>query len=357
MADSAIEKAIEFQSWSIAKDGSDDNYAGSLRDSAYGTMSRTASVQAAMSLPGVREEMLEILVNDKSLQQSGTNVIEVLSAETFVASFKNLLRTFSQELRQEAKQKEQRAAAFVFWHYAAYAARSAWEYWSGGDESGWAEMLAQLPERKIELDFALQRVAPRTGPEDGVNDDGGINDEWGDSDHELEHLIHLKRLEDFITNSMAFRDLRRNLRNLSAQSNHEAGQMRSYCRFLFTRSPVTAIQDVCKKTVEHLAGTRLSWWPLSEPEETLKAKYTRVYSLINSPRHNRSFYDDIPTSLADKLFHGLAAARSMAPEPRWETLRHEAVFLEGTTLMRLLCNKYSESAVLSTPKEIGGTMI
>lgn len=72
-----------------------------------------------------------------------------------MASFGDLLRTFSQKLRQEAEQKEQRIAAFVFWNYATYAARSAWEYWGGRDESGWAEMLAQLPERKIELDFAL----------------------------------------------------------------------------------------------------------------------------------------------------------------------------------------------------------
>jgi len=67
MADSAIEKAIEFQSWSIAKGGFDNNDAGSFRDSTYGTMSRAASIQAAMSLPGVREEMLEILVKDDSL--------------------------------------------------------------------------------------------------------------------------------------------------------------------------------------------------------------------------------------------------------------------------------------------------
>ena len=168
--------------------------------------------------------------------------------------------------------------------------------------------------------------------------------------------MHLKRLEDFITNSIAFRNLRRNLRNLSAQRNHEPEQMRSYYRFVLKRSPVTAIQDVCKKTVEHLAGTRLSWWPLSEPEETLKANYTRVYSqpLIDSSRRVRNFYDDIPTSLAEKLFRGLAAARSTAPETRWGTLRHEAVFLEGTTLMRLLCNKNSESAVLCTPKKYIG---
>lgn len=211
-------------------------------------------------------------------------------------------------------------------------------------------MLAQLPERKIELDFALQNFAQRIGPEGGVDDDDGINDEWGDSDpEELQHLVHLKRLEGFITNSIAFQNLQHNLRNLSTQSsNHNAEQARSYCRFVFTRSPVVAIQDLCKTTVERLAGTRLSWWPLSEPEETLKANYTRVYSqpLIDSSCRTQRFYDDIPTSLAEKLFHGLAVARSMATGTRWEILQHEAVYLEGTTLMRLLCNVNSESAVL-----------
>jgi hypothetical protein len=159
----------------------------------------------------------------------------------------------------------------------------------------------------------------------------------------------LKQLEYLITNSNAFRKLQRSLQNSTTQDNHMAEQMRSNCRFTFTRSSVTAIQDLCKKTVEHVAGTRLSWWPLSEPEEELKANYTRVYSqpLTDSSLRNQSFYDDIPTSLADKLFDKLAAARSLAPRTHWETLRREAVFLGGTTLTRLLCNGNSDSTVLS----------
>lgn len=72
------EEAVEFQSSSIVKDGLDDDDTGSFRDSGYGTLSETASVQAAISLPGVREEMLEILVKDDSLQLSGRIAIEVL---------------------------------------------------------------------------------------------------------------------------------------------------------------------------------------------------------------------------------------------------------------------------------------
>ncbi|OAL53531.1 hypothetical protein IQ07DRAFT_640587 [Pyrenochaeta sp. DS3sAY3a] len=333
--------AVETRHWFIAKDGSDDNDAESFRDSTDETVPRTDSIQAALSLPGVREEILEIVVKDDSLQQSGTNAVEVLSAEIFVASFTKLLQTLAKELRQEAEHNEQRFAALVFWNYASYAASSAWEYWSCGGESAWSEMRAQLSERTMGAASALQRVAWRTGPEDVFNDDDGTNIDCEDYESELQHPVHLKPLKHFVTNSIAFQDLRRNLENLSGQSNHEEGQMRSNCRFAFTRSPVTAIQDFCKKSVEHVVGTRLSWWPLSEPEETLKVNYTRVYCQppVNSSRRNPSFFDDIPSSLADKLFHGLAAARSMTSESRWETLRHEAVFLEGTTLMRLLRNR------------------
>jgi hypothetical protein len=344
---------LESESSLIAKDSIEGNDATSFRDSTYGTMSETGSVQTAINLPGVRDEVVDILVMDDSLRQSGQDAIGVLSAEDFVILFRNLLRRFSDELIREALQKEQRGAAYVFGYHATFAARSACEYWRGTEEPGLAKMLAQLPGKKIELDHALQHVASLTGPENGVDDNDGISDEWEDSNlGDMQHLVHLKRLENFITNSNAFRNLQRNLRNLTTKNTYNAAQMLNYRRFSFTRSSITAIQDLCKRTVERLAGTRLSWWPLCEPEEELKANCTRVYSqpLAGSTRRNRSFYDDIPTSLAEELFHGLAAARNLATGTRWETLRHEAVFLEGTTLMRLLCNRNSESAVLRTSK-------
>jgi hypothetical protein len=354
--DEAVSNAV-VRTWQISFDHirsmlrSAEDYenedAMSFRDSTYGTMSATGSVQGAISLPGVREEMLDILVTDDSLRQSGQNAIELMSADAFVTLFKNLLRTFSQELRQEAEQKEQRGAAYVFWCHATYAARSACENWRGMKDLGLTELLAKLPEKKMELDHALQQFAPRI---EGEYDNDGIIEEWPDSD--LEELVFLKRLEYFITNSNAFRNLQHRLRRSTTKNNHEVEQMRTYCRFTFTRSPVTAIQHLCKRAVEHLAGTRLSWWPLSEPEEELKANCTRVYSqpLTSLSRRSRFFYDDIPTSLAEKLFHELSAARSLAPATRLKALRHEAVFLEGTTLMRLLCNRNSELAVFYTSK-------
>lgn len=219
---------------------------------------------------------LDVLVKDDSLRQFGQNAIEVLSAESFVTLFKNLLRSCSHEFRQEAKQKEQRSAAYVFCDPATYAAQSVCEYWRGMEEPGWTKILAQLPVKEMELDNALQHVARHIGPEDEVDDNDGINEAWGDSDPE--EMQHLTRLEYLIANSNAFRNLQRSLQNSTTQDRHNAEQMRSDCRFTFTRSSVTAIQDLCKKTVEYLAGTRLSWWPLSEPDQDLKANYTRVYS-------------------------------------------------------------------------------
>jgi hypothetical protein len=138
----------------------------------------------------------------------------------------------------------------------------------------------------------------------------------------------------------------RNSRRPSAQNHHNAEQIRKSCKFVFRRSPATAMQDFCKKTVEDLAGEKLSWWPLSDPEEELKPGFTRVYSqpLTGSLYKDRSFYDDVPTILAEKLFPRLAAARSAASGIHWDVLRHEAVVLEGTTLMRLLRDENSEPA-------------
>lgn len=39
-----------------------------------------------------------------------------------------------------------------------------------------------------------------------------------------------------------------------------------------------AIGDALKECVEHLAGTKLSWWPMNDPEEPLAAEHVRVYS-------------------------------------------------------------------------------
>lgn len=168
-----------------------------------------------------------------------------------------------------------------------------------------------------------------------------INDESTDS--ELEGMQHL---EDVTRNKNTFRNLRDNLQNPTMDT-HKAAQMADHCRFSFTQSPITALQDLCKQTVELLAGTKLSWWPLSEPEEELNANCTRVYCqpLAGLSRRNRSFYDDIPTPLAEELFHGLAAARNLATGTRWKAFPREAVYLEGTTLMRVLRNRSSSSAV------------
>lgn len=97
----------------------------------------------------------------------------------------------------------------------------------------------------------------------------------------------------------------------------------------------SAIQDFCKRGIEDIAGCRLSWWPLSEPEEELEPGHTRVYSMPLG-RLSQRFYDDIPTSLAEQIFPKLVDARLSAPRLRWAALSREAVVLQDTTLTRLL---------------------
>ncbi|KAH3981626.1 hypothetical protein HBI56_165430 [Parastagonospora nodorum] len=120
----------------------------------------------------------------------------------------------------------------------------------------------------------------------------------------------------------------------------------------FTRPLVHTVQDACKTATERLVGIELSWWPLSEPERELEASCTRVYSqaLIHSSTRSPSFYDDIPNSLAEKLFGELAAARRTAPKSRWATRNRDSVILSGTTLIRLL-SSYNDRPNQSTGKE------
>ena len=113
----------------------------------------------------------------------------------------------------------------------------------------------------------------------------------------------------------------------------------------------SALWDICKRCIEYVAGSKLSWWPLAGPEDVLKADYVRVYSMkfvskppslhYETPTQDRSqrdsrFFDDIPRSLANSLFPNLGAASSRKSAFTPKFLRREAVFLHDTTLMRIL---------------------
>ncbi|KAH8711840.1 hypothetical protein GQ44DRAFT_731073 [Phaeosphaeriaceae sp. PMI808] len=251
--------------------------------------------------------------------------------------FKTLLQTFAWELRQEAGAKDQRGAAYVFWCNAAYAAKCVYEYWSGVEGSEMSKLLTQLPERKIQLDHVLQQVASRTTFEDASDHDADISNEW--EDQKPEEPVYLKRLEDFITSSSAFQNLRESLRDWARSSTSTKGTNIDY-DILFTKTLMSTAQDFCKKAVERAAGTRLTWWPLAEPEKELRPNYTRIYSQprIGSGRADRCFYDDIPTSLAENLFPSHTIMRGATLNWRWrcysKAVSPTAVFLRGTTLMQ-----------------------
>jgi hypothetical protein len=46
----------------------------------------------------------------------------------------------------------------------------------------------------------------------------------------------------------------------------------------FRRRFLEVIATSCKRRVEAMAASKLSWWPLSAPEDDLKRGYTRIYS-------------------------------------------------------------------------------
>ncbi|KAM5363807.1 hypothetical protein ACJZ2D_011841 [Fusarium nematophilum] len=107
---------------------------------------------------------------------------------------------------------------------------------------------------------------------------------------------------------------------------------------LLTRGFLPIVQDLSKRAIERIAGCRLSWWPLSDPEEGVKPGYTRVYSMsfAKSSQRDQRFYDDIPTPLVETMFPKIIDVRSSVPRSRWTALSSEAILLRDTTPMRLL---------------------
>lgn len=77
--------------------------------------------------------------------------------------------------------------------------------------------------------------------------------------------------------------------------------------------------------MERIAGTRLSWWPLSQPERELRKGFTRIYSEPEKglPR----FYDDLETTYAESLFPELAQRRKSRTASGFEAVHLKHVSL------------------------------
>ncbi|KZL78246.1 cyclin-dependent protein kinase complex component [Colletotrichum tofieldiae] len=86
----------------------------------------------------------------------------------------------------------------------------------------------------------------------------------------------------------------------------------------------TLIQDSCKRGIESIAGSQLSWWPFAEPERELQVGYTRIYSMPSPTRllGVRTFYDDVPTCSAERMFPKLAKTGSSSVASRWKMTSH-----------------------------------
>lgn len=100
--------------------------------------------------------------------------------------------------------------------------------------------------------------------------------------------------------------------------------------------------------MERIAGTRLSWWPLSQPERELRKGFTRIYSEPEKglPR----FYDDLETTYAESLFPELAqrrkSIRSASPASRTAS-GFEAVHLKHVSLSEIERSSRRVTAVVN----------
>ena len=67
------------------------------------------------------------------------------------------------------------------------------------------------------------------------------------------------------------------LSTVGNQSQQDTWQACSYT-MSFRRPIFEFMSSHCKQTIELVAGQKLSWWPLSDPEDSLAPGFTRVYS-------------------------------------------------------------------------------
>lgn len=116
-------------------------------------------------------------------------------------------------------------------------------------------------------------------------------------------LAKLQETGDFVTTGQAFDLFKCNLRlflhgapkpvSITAEQGDSAGMCQSRTQGVFdfdydirqARSDDSTPLHKLKKAAERLAGSRLSWWPLSDPRLDLRTGHVRVYSkpCVSSP--------------------------------------------------------------------------
>jgi len=123
-----------------------------------------------------------------------------------------------------------------------------------------------------------------------VDCDDDMNSSSDDSEDEMEQderLLKLQETGEFITSGhefYLFKDsLRTFLRSAPPSGYHMIGADNGLLNLKYDISPTveltTAISDIYKRYIEYIAGSKLSWWPLVDPEDELKADYVRIYSM------------------------------------------------------------------------------
>ncbi|KAH7377130.1 hypothetical protein B0T11DRAFT_27623 [Plectosphaerella cucumerina] len=241
------------------------------------------------------------------------------------------------------------------------------------------ECEARGPPHMLDRFLMLMKTEPAEPPE-GERDIDSNSEESDAEDQDSQQVFEntagvFEEARIFLCTGPAFQEYKRNLRQMlhpggkpadpsipvSAEAQLQgpdasvaspqisAGE----CRYAFSRPFWEVTQDSYKLWVESIAGTRLSWWPLSQPERELRKGFTRIYSEPEKglPR----FYDDLETTFAESLFPGLAQRRKsirFASPASWTASGFEAVYLKQVSVPEIVQNaRAAESQPLSTINE------
>lgn len=146
----------------------------------------------------------------------------------------------------------------------------------------------------------------KPGDEASPKDDGLFDESDSSASSEIDgySIRSLREIEHFLVSSQAFLTLRKEFRQwlrLDEGEEGEEGEEDDSCTasagsldveydLCLSLNLFSGMTNMLKRTVEHIASCRLSWWPLSQPENESKIGYIRVYSMPSVIYHSLICY-------------------------------------------------------------------
>ena len=312
--------------------------------------------------------VVHTFTRDPELLALYQQVITGMDTSKFVRNHQRLLRTYFLDLHSHGGSSPSQQIAIWFFRSRSRRARvsSAIHHALTPVDGTMREKIDILVEEDdYALDRYLETIDSASAPIQSIDADAqsdvasqtSTDDEMSGDEVEAGEENDLSKLEatgDFLTAGPPFRLFKQNFRKFlqpgSAVVNSQAvtpddqeddddlpsiGLNNLDYDVHFALGPWSTVWDSTKRGVELIAGCPLSWWPLCNPEDELRANYTRVYS-TPAKQLSQQFFDDIPNSLAEKIFPKLLDPT--IPKRRWRHAisSHKVVLLRDTTLMRVL---------------------